>query len=143
MVDALSETVTPEQAVYIVDNLADLFKQPAPTIIFDTNMSDPYIAYCWPQPERYEIHFRQDYIPWNTPFHEFTHILFTNYTGSIDKVRSEAFAQYMASMSLVNGKDLLNFRCPVCGQRNLTLLNNGELECNVDHSAYAMDLYSS
>jgi hypothetical protein len=134
----LTATLSHQQTIDIIQRLASLFTVKAPAVVFDANMPGKYIAYCWPQVN--EIHFRSEYIPWNSPFHEFAHILYTDYTGGVDNVKSEAFAQYFAAMSLTTGQDLLDFACQVCGNSMVTLRPDGTLECQACDSLYAIEV---
>lgn len=136
-VNTLEQTVTPEQASWIVQRLSEVFAVSTPTMYFDADFPKKYTAYAWP--EMNEIHFRVDYIPWNAPFHEFAHILYTDYTGNSSLVASEAFAQQFAAMSLTQGLELLDFQCQVCGNGTVKMLDSGMLECLACQSLYSVN----
>jgi hypothetical protein len=133
----LTSWVGPAQALEIVHRLSSLFTVSPPEVVFDTNMAAKYNAFCWP--ESNEIHFRNEWsLRWDTPFHEFAHILFYDYYRSTDQEKSESFARAFERMSLTNGEDLLNFICEGCGNSAVVLQPDGLLRCQVCNSLYAI-----
>jgi len=130
-----------QEAESIVSRLANIFGMDQPVVYYadDAEMKKRrYWAFCVPT-ENYIV-FRDHEIPSETPMHEMGHLIYYHATGdTMGHEKSEGLAQWVGSLWLLNGDELLKFRCQVCGALDTKLSFNAQdasFICKYCNSSY-------
>ena len=134
--------LNPERALAVLTQSMELFNVHWPvTVKFDCdNFKPDVVAYY--NPNIKTLCFRSNYIPDQTVYHEFFHMLGHYYSYDEDTEESaEAWARIGESVWMRTEGEILNFECEVCHQKpsRITMLSSGEWSCNYCNSVYGLD----